>query len=85
MDEGSVNDVLYNYARARNQGEKQDKAFRDDPNKKAGIRKMRQGKDEQLGTVYFFRQTFLNSNAVKRLHKRQIRTITVVEFRAFKQ
>ena len=70
-----MNDVLYNYARARNQGEKQDKAFRDDPNKKAGIRRMRQGRDEKLGTVYFVSQTFLNSNAVKCLRMRQIRTI----------
>ena len=49
LDEAAVNNFLCHYAQARHQGELQDKEFYDNPNKKAAMRNMRQGKDHHNG------------------------------------
>lgn len=44
-----MNDFLFNYAQARQQGQEQDKAFYDNPEKKAAMRDIRQGKSQRHG------------------------------------
>lgn len=49
LDEAAVNNFLCHYAQARQQGEQQDKEFYENPNKKAAMRDMRQGRDHHNG------------------------------------
>ena len=49
LDEAAVNNFLYHYAQARHQGELQDREFYNNPNKKAAMRDMRQGRDHHNG------------------------------------
>lgn len=49
LDERVVNELLFNYGQARHQGDRQDRAFHDNPEKKAAMRKMRQGERGENG------------------------------------
>lgn len=51
LDERVVNELLFNYGQARHQGDRQDRAFHDNPDKKAAMRKMRQGERGENGTT----------------------------------
>lgn len=55
MDEQTVNEVLLQYAKAKIQGEQQDREFHENPDKKAAMRNIRQGEHERSGETYFIK------------------------------
>lgn len=51
LDERTVNELLFGFAQARYKGDLQDKEFEADPNKKAAMRKIREGEDLHSGVA----------------------------------
>lgn len=51
LDECTVNELIFGFAQAQHKGDLQDKEFEADPNKKAAMRKIREGEDLHSGAV----------------------------------
>lgn len=51
LDERTVNELMFGFAQAQYKGDLQDKEFEADPNKKAAMRKIREGEDLHSGVA----------------------------------